>query len=79
MSITQIQNKKIMKGSMWYWSFGWYGPPCKNYTNVRFKLMFIWVLALVAMHSTYIGQLVRASAAPLILHMHAYLGVVAYT
>ena len=51
---------------------------CKNYATVRFKLTFIRASALVSMHSTYIGQLVQASAAPLILHMHACLGGVAY-
>ena len=43
---------------------------CKNYANVRFKLTFIRASALVAMRSTYTGQLMRASAAPLILRMH---------
>ena len=31
-----------------------------------------------SMRSTYIGQLVQAAAAPLILHMHAYIGGAAY-
>ena len=51
---------------------------CKNYANVRFKLTFIQALALVTMRSTYIGQPVRASAAPLILHMRACLGGLTY-
>ena len=43
------------------------------------KLLFIPALALLGMHSTYIGQLVRAAATPLILRMHACIGGVAYT
>ena len=53
-------------------------PFRKNHVNVRFKLTFIRASALVAMRSTYLGQLVQASAAPLILHMCTYLGGVAY-
>ena len=52
---------------------------CKNYANVSVKLMFILALALVGMHSTYIGQLVGDSAAPLILEMHVSIGGGAYT
>ena len=52
---------------------------CKNYGNVSVKLSFILASALVGMHSTYIGQLVWATAAPLILHMCTYIGGVAYT
>ena len=54
------------------------GPPCKNYAVVSVKLSFIPALALLGMHSTYIGQLVRAAAAPLILYMHPYIGKYAY-
>ena len=39
------------------------------------KLSFILASALVGMHSTYIGQLVRAAAASLILRMCVYIGV----
>ena len=42
------------------------------------KLLFIPALALLGMRPTYIGQLVRAAAAPLILRMHAYIGGLAY-
>ena len=42
------------------------------------KLWFIPALTLLGMRSTYIGQLVRAASAPLILHMCAYIGGVAY-
>ena len=38
------------------------------------KLWFIPALALLGKRSTYIGQLVRTATAPLILHMHAYIG-----
>ena len=41
------------------------------------KQMFIPALALLAMHSIYIGQLLRSAAAPLIMCMHARLGGVA--
>ena len=40
-------------------------------------LAFIPPLALLGMLSTYIGQLVRAAAAPLILHMRTFIGGVA--
>ena len=39
--------------------------------------MFILVSALLAMHSTYIGQLLRPVAAPLNVHMRVRLGGVA--
>ena len=58
---------------------------CKNYANVanvanvNVKLLFIPALALLGMRSTYIGQLVQAAAAPLILRMRACIGGVAYT
>ena len=42
------------------------------------KLWFIPALALLGKRSTYIGQLVRTATAPLILHMRAYIGGVAY-
>ena len=51
---------------------------CKNYAVVSVKLPFIPASALLGMRSTYIGQLVRAAAAPIILHMRTYIGVVAY-
>ena len=43
----------------------------------EFKLTFIPASALLAMHSTYIGQLLRPAAVPLIVHMHVLLGGVA--
>ena len=45
----------------------------------RVKLAFIAASALLGMCSIYIGQLVRATAASLILRMRAYTGGVAYT
>ena len=41
--------------------------------------MFIATSALLGMSSIYIGQLVRATAAPLILCMRAHTGGVGYT
>ena len=41
------------------------------------KLMFILASVLLAMHSIYIGQLLRPAAAPLIMCMHIRLGGVA--
>ena len=43
----------------------------------EFKLTFITASALLGMCSIYIGQLVRAAAAPLILRMRACIGGVA--
>ena len=43
------------------------------------KLSFIPASALVGMRSTYIGQLMRSAATPLILRMRACMGGVAYT
>ena len=45
---------------------------------MSFKLAFITASALLGMRSIYIGQLVRAAAAPLTLCMHAYTRGVAY-
>ena len=45
--------------------------------GAAFKQTFILASALVAMHSIYIGQLLRSAAAPLIVHMRVRLGGVA--
>ena len=37
----------------------------------KIKLTFFLVLALIAMHSIYIGQLVWPIAVPLVVHMHS--------
>ena len=41
--------------------------------------MFIPTSALLGMHSIYIGHLVQPATAPLIYHMHVYIGGVAIT
>ena len=58
--------------------FGFQGS-CKNYAVESVMLTFIPASALLGMLSTYIGQLVRPTAAPLIFCMHIYIGGVAYT
>ena len=42
---------------------------CKNYAEKRFCYRLLAALALIIVYSIYIGQLVRASAAPLVMRM----------
>ena len=50
---------------------------CKNFVWLKFNYHPLASLALIAVCSIYIGQLLQASAAPLIIHMHKHLRGVA--